>query len=68
MRQILTEMLMCWTELPLILMGAQWRDDSDKYVMSPPPKIKTSLKCESILFVCSIKRNTSIILIIILEN
>ena len=49
-------------------MGAQWRDDSDKYVMSLPPKIKTSLKCESILFVCSIKGNTSIILIIILEN
>lgn len=33
MRQILTEMLMYWTELPLILMGVQWGDDSDKYVI-----------------------------------
>jgi hypothetical protein len=33
MRQFLTEMLIYWSELSLILMGAQWADDSDKYVI-----------------------------------
>lgn len=69
MGQILTEMLIYWTELPLILMRAQWEDDSDKYAICVFfLKCKCKKIYKSILFVCNIKGNTFIIPIIILKN
>lgn len=69
MGQILTEMLMYWTELPLILMRAQWEDDNDKYAMCVFFLKCKCKKCKITLFVCNIKGNISFIIpIIILKN